>query len=62
MTQPEHWGIWGDQERVGKALWVVYQGSHIACKVGQGSEEFNGPSDEEITDVVRAWEDLALKK
>jgi hypothetical protein len=36
---------------------------HISlARLAQGSEEFNGPSDEEIADVVRACEDLALKK
>jgi hypothetical protein len=59
------WGIGGyTYEGINKELEKLFGSStkaHISLsRLAQGSEEFNGASDEEIADVVRAWEDLEL--
>jgi phage-related minor tail protein len=37
------------------------KGQISLARLAQGSKEFNDASNEEIADVVRAWEELDLK-
>lgn len=61
------WGIGGyTYEGLNKELEKLFGSSlkgHIAlARLAQGSEDFNLASDEEVTEVVEAWEVACIKR